>query len=45
VYLAMFFVTDPKAFDEMIRIRVGLLIQVMVTELAQMLNITGKCLL
>ncbi|CAL4060069.1 unnamed protein product, partial [Meganyctiphanes norvegica] len=39
VYLAMFIRTEPQLFNEMLRLRVGLIIQVMATELAR----TIKC--
>ncbi|KAK8383658.1 hypothetical protein O3P69_015842 [Scylla paramamosain] len=39
VYLAMFIRTEPSLFNEMLRLRVGLIIQVMATELAR----TIKC--
>ncbi|XP_072040675.1 probable phosphorylase b kinase regulatory subunit alpha isoform X1 [Amphiura filiformis] len=38
VYLAMFIRTEPKLFHEMLRLRVGLIIQVMTTELARTIN-------
>ncbi|XP_078682689.1 phosphorylase b kinase regulatory subunit alpha, skeletal muscle isoform-like isoform X2 [Branchiostoma floridae x Branchiostoma belcheri] len=42
VYLAMFIRTEPNLFREMLRLRVGLIIQVMVSELARTLNCTGE---
>jgi len=41
VYLAMFIRTEPKLFNEMLRIRVGLIIQVMASELARTLKCSG----
>ncbi|XP_076312264.1 putative phosphorylase b kinase regulatory subunit alpha isoform X1 [Tachypleus tridentatus] len=41
VYLAMFIRTEPQLFHEMLRIRVGLIIQVMASELARSLNCSG----
>uniref|UniRef100_A0A8D0HHN2 Phosphorylase b kinase regulatory subunit n=1 Tax=Sphenodon punctatus TaxID=8508 RepID=A0A8D0HHN2_SPHPU len=38
VYLAMYMRTQPALFTEMFRLRIGLIIQVMVTELAHSLN-------
>ena len=35
VYLAMFIQTEPKLFHGMLRLRIGLIIQVMATELAK----------
>ncbi|OQR77192.1 putative phosphorylase b kinase regulatory subunit alpha-like, partial [Tropilaelaps mercedesae] len=37
VYLAMFMNTEPQLFDEMIRLRIGLIIQVMCSELERSL--------
>jgi len=34
--------TQPSLFSEMFRLRIGLIIQVMATELAQSLNCSGK---
>ncbi|CAL8105071.1 unnamed protein product [Orchesella dallaii] len=49
VYLAMFIRTEPHLFLEMLRLRVGLIIQVMATELARTLKCGGdeasECLL
>ncbi|MGH0157022.1 UNVERIFIED_CONTAM: hypothetical protein FKN15_048405 [Acipenser sinensis] len=42
VYLAMYIRTQPSLFTEMFRLRIGLIIQVMTTELAQSLNCSGK---
>ncbi|KAM9451134.1 LOW QUALITY PROTEIN: phosphorylase b kinase regulatory subunit alpha, skeletal muscle isoform [Clarias gariepinus] len=42
VYLAMSIRSQPKLFSEMFRLRIGLIIQVMVTELAQSLNCSGE---
>ncbi|KAK5875603.1 hypothetical protein CesoFtcFv8_026670 [Champsocephalus esox] len=42
VYLAMSIRTQPSLFSEMFRLRIGLIIQVMATELAQSLNCTGQ---
>jgi len=41
VYLAMIIRTQPSLFSEMFRLRIGLIIQVMATELAQSLNCSG----
>lgn len=41
MYLAMSIRTQPKLFSEMFRLRTGLIIQVMATELAQSLNCSG----
>ncbi|TRY54579.1 hypothetical protein DNTS_001580 [Danionella cerebrum] len=41
VYLAMIIRTQPSLFSEMFRLRTGLIIQVMATELAQSLNCSG----
>ncbi|KAH8421122.1 hypothetical protein KR222_006730 [Zaprionus bogoriensis] len=38
VYLAMFIRTEPQLFHEMLRLRVGLIIQVMAKELSRTLN-------
>ena len=40
----MFIRTEPKLFNEMLRIRVGLIIQVMASELARTLKCSGKLL-
>ncbi|XP_056605430.1 phosphorylase b kinase regulatory subunit alpha, skeletal muscle isoform isoform X3 [Triplophysa dalaica] len=42
VYLAMIIRTQPTLFSEMFRLRIGLIIQVMATELAQSLNCSGE---
>ncbi|XP_070710508.1 phosphorylase b kinase regulatory subunit alpha, skeletal muscle isoform isoform X3 [Pempheris klunzingeri] len=42
VYLAMSIRTQPSLFTEMFRLRIGLIIQVMATELAQSLNCSGE---
>ncbi|XP_010864429.1 phosphorylase b kinase regulatory subunit alpha, skeletal muscle isoform isoform X2 [Esox lucius] len=42
VYLAMNMRTQPNLFSEMFRLRIGLIIQVMATELAQSLNCSGE---
>ncbi|XP_063043532.1 phosphorylase b kinase regulatory subunit alpha, skeletal muscle isoform isoform X2 [Engraulis encrasicolus] len=42
VYLAMNIRTQPALFSEMFRLRIGLIIQVMATELAQSLNCSGE---
>uniref|UniRef100_A0AAY4C3B4 Phosphorylase b kinase regulatory subunit n=1 Tax=Denticeps clupeoides TaxID=299321 RepID=A0AAY4C3B4_9TELE len=42
VYLAMNMRTQPGLFSEMFRLRIGLIIQVMATELAQSLNCSGE---
>ncbi|XP_013379193.1 probable phosphorylase b kinase regulatory subunit alpha [Lingula anatina] len=42
VYLAMFIRTEPKLFNEMLRLRVGLIIQVMAAELARNLKCSGS---
>jgi hypothetical protein len=42
VYLAMFIRTEPQLFHEMLRLRIGLIIQVMAKELARNLNCTGE---
>ncbi|XP_042256717.1 phosphorylase b kinase regulatory subunit alpha, skeletal muscle isoform isoform X3 [Thunnus maccoyii] len=41
VYLAMSIRTQPKLFSEMFRLRIGLIIQVMATELAHSLSCSG----
>ena len=41
VYLAMFIRTEPKLFHEMLRLRVGLIIQVMASELARAHKCSG----
>ncbi|XP_032296038.1 probable phosphorylase b kinase regulatory subunit alpha isoform X9 [Drosophila virilis] len=42
VYLAMFIRTEPQLFHEMLRLRVGLIIQVMAKELSRTLNCGGE---
>ncbi|KAL7375039.1 hypothetical protein ABVT39_011015 [Epinephelus coioides] len=42
VYLAMSIRTQPNLFSEMFRLRIGLIIQVMATELAHSLNCSGE---
>lgn len=42
VYLAMYVRAQPSLFVEMLRLRIGLIIQVMATELARSLNCSGK---
>ncbi|XP_052792707.1 phosphorylase b kinase regulatory subunit alpha, skeletal muscle isoform-like isoform X5 [Mya arenaria] len=42
IYLAMFIRTEPKLFHEMLRLRVGLIIQVMATELARIFKCSGE---
>ncbi|XP_050438174.1 probable phosphorylase b kinase regulatory subunit alpha isoform X2 [Adelges cooleyi] len=42
VYLAMFVRTEPQLFSEMLRLRVGLIIQVMAGELSRTLNCSGE---
>jgi phosphorylase kinase alpha/beta subunit len=42
VYLGIFVKSDPKLFSEMLRLRVGLIIEVMVAELARSLDCTGR---
>ncbi|XP_078147701.1 phosphorylase b kinase regulatory subunit alpha, skeletal muscle isoform isoform X1 [Centroberyx gerrardi] len=42
VFLAMSIRTQPSLFSEMFRLRIGLIIQVMATELAQSLNCSGE---
>ena len=41
MFLAMIIRTQPGLFSEMFRLRIGLIIQVMATELAQSLNCSG----
>lgn len=43
MYLAMYMRTQPALFAEMFRIRIGLIIQVMATELAHSLHCSGTC--
>lgn len=42
VYLAMFIRTEPQLFNEMLRLRIGLIIQVMATELSRTLICSGE---
>ncbi|KAK0064640.1 phosphorylase b kinase regulatory subunit alpha liver isoform-like isoform X1 [Biomphalaria pfeifferi] len=42
VYFAMFIRTEPQLFDEMLRLRVGLIIQVMASELSRTLQCSGE---
>ncbi|KFD68076.1 hypothetical protein M514_03413 [Trichuris suis] len=42
IYLGMFIRTEPHLFTEMLRLRVGLIIQVMISELARGLRISGE---
>ncbi|XP_051537130.1 phosphorylase b kinase regulatory subunit alpha, skeletal muscle isoform isoform X1 [Myxocyprinus asiaticus] len=42
VFLGMSIRTQPKLFSEMFRLRTGLILQVMVTELSQSLNCSGE---
>ncbi|XP_020374907.2 phosphorylase b kinase regulatory subunit alpha, skeletal muscle isoform [Rhincodon typus] len=42
VYLAMYIKTEPSLFTEMFRLRIGLIIQVMATELANSLKCSGE---
>ncbi|XP_028935529.1 phosphorylase b kinase regulatory subunit alpha, liver isoform isoform X2 [Ornithorhynchus anatinus] len=42
VYLAMYVRSQPGLFVEMLRLRIGLIIQVMATELARSLNCSGE---
>lgn len=42
VYLAMFIRTEPQLFLEMLRLRIGLIIQVMAKELSRTLNCDGE---
>ncbi|XP_048480950.1 probable phosphorylase b kinase regulatory subunit alpha isoform X1 [Plutella xylostella] len=42
VHLAMFIRTEPRLFLEMLRLRVGLIIQVMATELSRTLSCDGE---
>lgn len=41
IYLAMFIRTEPKLFSEMLRLRVGLIIQVMASEMSRTLKCSG----
>ncbi|XP_063811794.1 phosphorylase b kinase regulatory subunit alpha, liver isoform isoform X2 [Pseudophryne corroboree] len=42
IYLAMYVRSQPSLFAEMLRLRIGLIIQVMATELARSLNCSGE---
>lgn len=42
MYLAMYVRSQPNLFMEMLRLRIGLIIQVMATELARSLKCSGK---
>ncbi|CAI9532540.1 unnamed protein product [Staurois parvus] len=42
LYLAMYVRSQPSLFGEMLRLRIGLIIQVMATELARSLNCSGE---
>lgn len=42
MYLAMFIRTEPQLFLEMLRLRIGLIIQVMAGELSRILNCSGE---
>ncbi|XP_043393883.1 phosphorylase b kinase regulatory subunit alpha, liver isoform isoform X9 [Chelonia mydas] len=42
VYLAMYVRSQPSLFAEMLRLRIGLIIQVMATELVRSLNCSGE---
>lgn len=42
IYLSMFIRTEPLLFIEMLRLRVGLIIQVMASELARALKCDGE---
>lgn len=42
VYLGIFVRTEPSLFKEMLRLRVGLIIEVMVAELARSLDCSGE---
>ena len=43
VYLSMFVKTEPTLFNEMLRLRVGLIMEVMAAEFARATALTGKC--
>ena len=43
VYLAMFIRSEPELFREMLRLRIGLIINVMVSELSRTMKCSGKC--
>lgn len=42
VYLAMYMRSQPALFGEMLRLRIGLIMQVMATELARSLHCSGR---
>ena len=42
MYLGIFVRTEPSLFNEMLRLRVGLIIEVMVAELARSLDCSGN---
>lgn len=42
IYLALFIGTEPQLFQGMIRLRLGLIIQVMIGELERTLNCSGN---
>lgn len=42
VYLAMYVRSQPNLFGDMLRLRIGLIMQVMATELARSLQCTGN---
>ncbi len=41
VYLAMYVRSQPSLFGDMLRLRIGLIMQVMATELARSLHCSG----
>lgn len=45
IYLSLFIATEPQLFQGMIRLRLGLIIQVMIGELERTLNCSGKFIL
>lgn len=42
VYLAMYIRSQPVLFGDMLRLRIGLIMQVMATELARSLHCSGR---
>lgn len=42
VYLAMYIRSQPALFGDMLRLRIGLIMQVMATELARSLHCSGR---
>lgn len=42
VYLAMYVRSQPALFGDMLRLRIGLIMQVMATELARSLHCSGR---